>query len=154
MTERQEAPSRRKRINEFLQAYWDDLRDSRPYPREDEIDMQDMADIWDSCFLIKCDPKTDSEKPFTYTYLGQALIEAYGVDSREKDICEKLVYPTSMTMVGKFREVMLTGRPVEEESEFRNHKNMLIKYRSTLLPLADETGRIGFILGGMKWKAY
>ena len=35
-----------------------------------------------------------------------------------------------------------------------NHKKVVIKYRSTLLPLADETGQIGFILGGMKWRNY
>ncbi len=154
MTARQDALSQKKRINEFLHAYWEDLRSGRPFPREDEIDMHDVAPIWDSCFLVKCGPEGGGERPFTYTYLGKALIDAYGVDSREKDICEKLVYPSNMVMVGKFHEVVSTGKPVEEESEFRNQKNMLIKYRSTLVPLADETGEIGSILGGMKWKAY
>lgn len=142
----------KKRINELLQVYWEELRGNRPFPLEKEINIEDLENIWDSCFVVKVDPELP-DQPFTYTYLGDSLIEAYGSDN-ERDICERLVFPSSMSLVHKFQEVLEKKAPVTEESEFINARNALIKYRSSILPLGDKEGHIGFLIGGMKWKAF
>ncbi len=142
----------KKRINELLQVYWDELRGKRPFPLESEISIEDLEMIWDSCFLVKVDAANPNQ-PFTYTYLGDSLIEAYGSES-ERDICERLVYPSNMSLVHKFHEVMEKKEPVLEESEFINSRNALIKYRSNILPLGDKDGKVAYLIGGMKWKAF
>lgn len=137
-----------KRINQRLQAYWEELRGQRPYPKETEIDPEAIADIWESCFLVNV------QEGSKYTYLGQSLIEAYGDDLNDKEVCERLVYPSNSGIALKFQEVVDSKGAVVDEGEFINKKNLLIKYRSCMLPLGDEAGEVGFIIGGMKWRAY
>lgn len=152
MEQKKSVYTEKKRINELLEAYWNHLRGNRKFPLEKEINIEDLESIWDSCFLVKVNIH-DTGQPYTYTYLGDSLIDAYGSDN-EREICERLVYPSSMSLVHKFKEVIETGKPVEEDNEFVNAKGVLIKYRSNILPLGDEGGKIGYLIGGMKWKAF
>ena len=142
----------KRRINEFLKTYWEGLRRGRPYPYETEIDIRQLELIWDSCFLVR--KEDGDEKPYNYLYLGTALINAYGDDLNEREVCERLIFPSSMSLVHRFDEVMHEGKPVLDESEFTNNSGMLIRYRSIMLPLAKENGTVGFIIGGMRWKAF
>ena len=40
------------RINEQLNAYWDKLRARHAMPRETDIAIDDLKDIWQNCFLV------------------------------------------------------------------------------------------------------
>ena len=145
----------KKRINQFIEEYWTKLRDDRALPQERDVSVVELAAVWDSCFLVRVDDDGKEAEDFSYIYLGKSLVEAYGDDSSNKEICEKLVFPSSMSLVHKFREVVSSEKPVDEESEFVNSSGMLIKYRSNMVPLAKNEGEgVGYILGGMKWKAY
>jgi hypothetical protein len=144
-----------KRINDFLHAYWAAKRQEYPFPKEKEIDPADLSEIWDSCFLVRYNADAEDENEFTYLYLGKALVEAYGgQDATARDVCSRLVFPSSMSLIHKFREIIKTGQPAEEVNEFMNAKKFLIKYRSTMLPLGDDQRKVRFIIGGMKWKAF
>lgn len=147
---------REKRINEKLQLYWEAKCRGRKFPLESEIIPEDIADIWDSCFLVTLDDEHThgDSATFKYTYLGQSLIDAYGDDLVNKEVCERLVYPSNGSLMHKFKEVIETKQPVLEESEFTNMNNMLIKFRSVMLPLGRTQDEVGFIIGGMKWKAF
>ena len=145
----------KQRINEYLLAYWDVKRGERAFPFEKEIEPAELSEIWDSCFLVRFNEGVEDEGEFTYLYLGTALVEAYGGDDASaRDICARLIFPSSMSLVHKFREIIQTGKPAEEINEFLNSKKLLVKYRSTMLPLADERGIVRYIIGGMKWKAF
>jgi hypothetical protein len=138
------------RINERLNTYWDMLRGSRAMPAEGDVAIEDIKDIWPSCFLI-----TLKDKKFSYSYLGDQLVEAYGDDITGKEITEKLVYPHPPSLVKTFNEVMRTGEPKTDDSEFVNSRGATVKYRSCVLPLAGVDGNsVAFLLGGMKWKAF
>lgn len=144
----------KQRINEFLYSYWDKKRSGRPYPNESEIDPSELDAVWDSCFLVRYNHGEADENEFTYLYLGSTLLEAYGgSDDRARDICTQLIYPSSMSLIHKFKDIIRHGKPVEESGEFLNIKKILVKYRSNMLPLADQNGNVIYILGGMKWKA-
>ena len=143
-----------RRINERIHQYWEDKKDGRAMPLEADIDPDEISDIWDSCFLVHVESGKDDQE-FKYTYLGQSLIEAYGDDLNNKEVCEKLVYPSSMSLVHKFKEVITEQKPVIEDSEFTNTKGMLIKFRSCMLPLGkDSDSDVQYVIGGMKWKAF
>ncbi len=145
----------KKRINQFIEEYWTKLKDGRALPQERDVSVANLAAVWDSCFLVRVDGDGAEAEDFSYIYLGKSLVEAYGDDSTDKEICEKLVFPSSMSLVHKFREVVSSKKPVDEESEFVNSSGMLIKYRSNMVPLAKNEGEgVGYVLGGMKWKAY
>ena len=145
----------KQRINEILQEYWDSLKKGGEYPDESEVDPDALAEIWDHCFLVKVEHE-NIERPYEYVYLGESLIRAYGGDDvTEKDVAETLVYPSDKSLLHKFKEVVDSRQPVEEDSEFTNASDMVIKFRSNMLPLSHggEEG-VAFILGGMKWKAF
>jgi hypothetical protein len=60
-----------------------------------------------------------------------------------------------MPLVRQFQEVLRYGAPTEDWGEFINLTGEIVRYRSILLPLGTQGGReIGYILGGMKWKAF
>lgn len=121
---------------------------------ESDFDPYAVEDIWDSCFLVHIEDATRPDG-FKYTYLGSSLVEAYGDDLTNREVCERLVYPSSMSLAHKFREVLESQKPVTEESEFTNAKGMVIKFRSCMLPIG-KTGMQGvqYVVGGMKWKAF
>ena len=146
--------SQSKRINEVLLSYWEGLKAGRAFPLESDVDPDAIEAIWDSCFLIMVEG-SGAEASFRYIYLGEALIEAYGDDLTDKEVCEKLVYPGSMTLVHKFRDILKIKEPVMEDNEFTNKNGMLIKFRSCMCPLGkSDTQNVGYIVGGMKWKAF
>lgn len=142
-----------RRINEVLSSYWHMQRGDRPFPLEQEIDVDLLMDIWDSCFLVRVDTQT-SERKYHYLHLGSALVTAYGGTLDDKEICEKLVFPSNMSLVHKFDEVVNKVSPILDEAEFTNSRNVPVKYRSIMLPLGLPNGKIGFIIGGMRWKSF
>ena len=138
------------RINERLNAYWDSLRGSRTMPNERDISIEDLKDLWQYCFLISV-----KEGKFSYSYLGEQLVEAYGDDFTGKEIAETLLYPHPESLVKTFTEVAKSAAPQIDESEFTNSRGATVKYRSCVLPLAgNDEGSVAFLLGGMKWKAF
>ncbi len=141
-----------QRINEVLREYWESVRGSKPYPDESDVDITQLATVWDSCLMVRFIERTQR---YEYSYLGSDLVTAYGDDSQEKEICEKLVYPSSNTLFHQFEEVVANGQPIEQEGEFVNSNQLHVRYRSILLPVGvDGESRVGFIIGGMRWKPY
>lgn len=145
-----ETMPRRARINEQLTEYWHELRADHPLPFEHEINAESLRDIWSSCFLVTVKPQG-----FAYDYIGKELLDAYGDDLTGREITETLLYPHPRTLFDTFKHVVASAEPATEDGEFTNSKGRLIKYRSSVLPLAGR-GRAGvsFLLGGMRWKAF
>ena len=141
------------RHHQQLQKYWEKLRGNRPFPTESEINPEDIAEIWPSCFLVSVNDLNNG-LGYRYSYLGDEMIEAYGEDTYNPDIVNKLVTTTSSPMIKKFDEVVKTQKAVVDESEFTNLKKLKIRYRTCMLPLAAPDGKVGFIIGCMRWKAY
>lgn len=139
------------RSHERLLHYWESLKGGHDFPREDDIDPDKIADIWPSCFLISIDDVT-RRLGYRYSYLGEALVEAYGDATNGADVAMKLLATADMPMVKSFEEVQSTRKPVVDESEFVNLKNLKIKYRTSLLPLGYRNGEVSHILGCMRWK--
>ena len=139
-----------RRITEKLLRYWLKLRSDKQFPNESELDIDHLSDIWDSCFLVEM----RSPGVFRYNYLGRNLIEAYGGDVTNEEISKKLVSPYTERVAKKFAEVVAARKPIKDDAEFIDSKNLQIKYRQILLPLGDSTGELKYILGGMRWKHF
>lgn len=142
-----------KRISERLFHYWDDLRRDRAYPTEGDIDYREISDIWDSCFLVRVSEDVRA-RGYKYSYLGTSIIEAFGDDLTGQEVYAKLVDTANDDIVHRFEEMVERAEPLIDESEFINRRKMLVKYRYCMLPLGREKGKVDYIIGGMKWKAY
>lgn len=140
------------RINERLLEYWEELKGDRAFPLESEVRPEDIKEIWDNCFLVAIVP--EEEPRFKYSYLGQDIIEAYGAEGDSRAVCEELVYPAPAPLTKKFADIEANATVEKEDNEFTNAKGLTVKYRSVMMPLGLADGSVGFILGGMKWKAF
>ena len=119
-------------------------------PVEDDIDPDDLQDLWDYCFLIHVQDINKAD--YNYTYLGKAIKEAYQgriVD----DIDENMASPNAHKLVISYSKVIETHAPVVEEGQFLNLHNDVVKYRQCLLPLG-ENGKVEAIFGGMRFKVF
>lgn len=137
-----------KRLEDILLNYWNSLNKDDSLPHENDIDPQKLEDIWDNCFLSLI----TKNRGYRYEYLGEHLIEAYGSDVESG--VEKLISTNSHRTVEKFDEAMSRKEPVQDNGEFTNSNQMLIKYRQILLPFVNEDGKVTYILGGMRWKSF
>ncbi len=138
------------RITDILREYWESKKGSAPYPDAEDIDSEDLSHIWEDCFMIKVE---DGGKSFSYEYLGDSIADAYADDMEGKEIIEDLLYPESPGVLIKFRETMQTCLPLEYEGAFINKNNADIKFRKILMPVGEK-GKVGYILGGMRWRAF
>ena len=141
------------RFHERLQDYWDKLRAGRPFPAEREVNPDDLAEVWPSCFLISIDDVT-RRLGYRYSYLGDALVAAYGDDLHSPDVSALLTAVGNTPMAKRFDEVVKERKPVMDENQFTNSNKLNIRYRSCMLPLGDKDGEVTHILGCMRWKAY
>lgn len=138
------------RINELLEAYWNEIRGDREMPLESDVNAKDLSEIWDHCFLVNVHPDK-----FAYSYLGPKLIEAYGDDLTGKEIAQTLLEPHPASLYAQFRHVAESEKPSNDENEFRNSHGAMVKYRACIMPLgAHGYEGVAFLLGGMKWKAF
>lgn len=146
--------SRHNRITDKLRDYWNELRGSRAYPSEREIDPRALDSIWPACFLIDIRKEDDSQMHFHYEYLGDELLHAYGEDIGKEQV-SVLIAPNKQRMIDKIHEVVKTGEPLEDESEFVNVNSVLIKYRKIFLPLGDaDKGEVNYVFGGIRWRGF
>lgn len=137
-----------RRITLRLLAYWERLRGGRAMPTEQDIDPDDIADLWDECFLIHTQ---DLNKPdYGYTYLGDRIRAAYDGGLSEKDPV-LLLSPNAAHMSESYQKVLASGKPLIDEGEFTNIRGQVIKYRQCMLPLG-EGSKIQAIFGGMRYK--
>ena len=91
------------RITEHLKEYWGKKKAANPYPSETDVDEEELAAIWESCFLIEVE---DGGKKFKYEYLGNKIVEAYGADLEGLSVDDDPLYPESPDITTKLRETM------------------------------------------------
>jgi len=137
------------RLTDLLMNCWNVWSEDGAIPPEARIDPEMLLPVWDECFLVQV---LESGR-FRYDYLGKSLIEAYGEDYSQEEV-DSLVSPHKQKVVKRFDEVVKRGIPLEDEGEFRNSLGLTIKYRQLLLPFSGSSGRVEYVLGGMRWKAF
>ncbi len=146
----QESSPLERRITLRLLSYWEKIRDTREMPTENDINPDDIGDLWDYCFLIHV---ADLSKPdYSYIYLGDAIIAAYQEGLSEADP-GGVVSLRPSKLAKSYHKVIATGKPAIEEGEFPNLAGHTVKYRQCLLPLG-EYGKVDAIFGGMRFKVF
>ena len=139
-----------RRITLRLLAYWEKLRRDKIMPSEEELDPDDLQELWDYCFLIHT--KDLSKEDYNYTYIGKELQKAYHGELTKAD-CLDLSSLNARKLSGNYETVINSKTPLIDEGEFVNMHNDLVKYRECLLPLGCD-GKVDAIFGGMRFKLF
>ncbi len=137
-----------RRITIRLLAYWEKIRGEHPMPTEEDIDPDQIPDLWDHCFLIHV--RDLGANDYNYTYLGQAIADAYkhGLSDEEQ---HGIVSPNAGKLLNNYKQVIDQRKPMVEDGDFRNLRNELVKYRQCLMPLGKD-GQVIAIFGGMRFR--
>lgn len=143
-----------RRLPDLLTHYWDGIKGSRALPNENDVHTEALEKLgcWKDCFLIHV-REIAKEKDYTYHYLGPSIITAYGEDLTGVSI-RSFTSQDAPNLEEKYFEVIATVRPVINEGEFENARNMMVRYRQCLVPLGNEEGKVQAILGAMRYRLY
>ncbi len=143
-------PAVERRITLRLLAYWEKLRSGRDMPAESDLKPEDIADLWDQCFLLHAEHFGNSN--YHYSYMGDSITKAWLDGAREGDASE-LVSPHTARLAPIYRDIIKTGKPIINEGEFRNQQGQAVRLRQCLVPLGKD-GRVEAILGSMRFKVF
>ncbi len=142
-----------RRLTHKLVDYWHLLKGEDILPAESAIDSDDIADMWEDCFLLRPrgDAGFDDAWGFHYHYKGPELKAVFVQPNPEAD--EQLLVLPPEKIIAVYQEMALTKLPIVEEVEDFSLAFGQIKYRMCLLPMGDpEEGVIESIFGGMRYK--
>ena len=129
-----------------LVRHWDSKRAGRPLPLRADIDPLDLRTHLGSLNLIECLPGYED---FRYRLIGTKITEAYGRDSTGRTVRE--LYAESDVeyrdfLLAWYRDVSLQQKIGRAEGTLRPVNREFRNFDSLLLPLANDTGAVGWIL--------
>jgi hypothetical protein len=137
-----------RRITLRLVAYWERIRKGKVMPLEAEINPDDIADLWDDCFLVHT--KDLVQPDYNYTYLGVNVGAMYAEGMKSNDM-EGLDHFNAAQLSRSFQKVIDTKKPVIEEGELTNALGRQVLYRQCLLPIGSDE-QVEAILGGIRYR--
>lgn len=138
-----------KRISNIIIKHWNEVRGDRPFPAEKELDPGVLETVLDNCYLVRARGIME-ENTFEYVYIGKNIEAAYGDDSLT--VNDHYTSTSPLTHKDKFKEVIETRKPVEDEGKFVNRNGDTVRYRQCMVPLGGDGLLIDTILCGMRYK--
>jgi hypothetical protein len=133
---------RERRLVLRLLSYWREIAGERAMPRRSDVDGSKISDMWGHCFLLDV---PDSGEP-VFSYVG----EHYPSGS---DLLGRTVSAAGGdNLLGQaasyHRQVLARAIPITLGGQFVSREKNTVLYRSILLPLGEEEGRVTALLGG------
>lgn len=141
-----------RRLNEVLRLYWEDLRGERPYPSEDDLDLDELLPIWDACFVLQARDVALGQD-YNYTYLGPFIIQAYE-SGRIPFPIPGVVCLDAAHLAPEFEHVFAHPEPLIFEGSYGLPEGRELRYRQIILPLSHRPGSVGALLGRLGYRIY
>ncbi|AAZ68688.1 PAS domain-containing protein [Ehrlichia canis] len=141
-----------KRAIKILFSYWNQLRDNRMFPQIEEIEKEEIREIWPHCFIIEVKNDTEDQK-YNCNYIGEKAIELYKSDIKVYAEAQNmtLFFPQIIeNLFDHLESVIENQEPIMDESETESADGNYIKIRQCLLPLGknNEVTHIIGVIGG------
>jgi hypothetical protein len=141
-------PAPEKRLVLRMLELWRRARKDDPLPHASDITVADVGSDAEHVYMIDV---LDPAGP-RFTYVGSALHAAGGPPSPGTLVAE-CPDETVLTLTARhWREIVERHVPVTRGGVGR-HGGSSVLYRSIMMPLADESGRISTLLGAVNWRA-
>jgi hypothetical protein len=139
-----------QRISNRLIGYWLQLSAHQSLPCETDINPEEIADIWEHCFLIRIQPENEHHV-LVFEYMGDALLHSYGEAMVEQHFHSLSLSKKQGSIFSNILNIIEEKTPIVEESEYVNHAGEEVKYRMALVPFANTGGHLSYVLGGVRW---
>ena len=134
-----------RRLVMRLLAYWRGILPENGFPPTSLVDPHALGDIWPTCFVLQF-PDESAEPVFCKA--GHAI--AVTIDGDFEGMRVSALSHESLAEHATFfaDEVRARKVPITRGGAFSDPQGVIQLFRSILLPLGDETGRIEGLLGG------
>ena len=141
-----------RRLNEVLRIYWDELRGNRPYPDEDDLDLDELLPIWDACFVLQA-RDVALGKDYNFTYLGPYILHAYDSGHIPFPI-PGVVHLEAAHLAPEFERMFAQPEPVIHEGTYPLPQGRELRYRQIILPLSHRAGSVEALVGRLGYRIY
>jgi hypothetical protein len=143
-----EVDSREQRLVLRVLGHWRGLCDARSLPRRSQIDPQLFAQDWANCLLIDVDPKPERSR---FAFAGANLRDPSWPTLERQSLGECQENTLLHVATHYLARVIAKGVPISTGG-VGIHLGVPIIYRSILLPLAENGGRIDGVLGAANFR--
>ena len=134
-----------------LLSYWNGIKEDRSIPDISQINLGEMGELWDDCFVL--DVKQPDRPEFQH--FGSELIQIFEQDYTGAILDEKAVHPVLADLNLFIEEVWIMESPVSHCGEFSTGEAEKLRYRSLLAPLAENgDNSIQFLIGTTNYRKY
>jgi hypothetical protein len=140
--------TREQRLVLRVLARWRSLCRGASLPRRSQIDPQHFGQDWASCLLLDIDPKLECSR---FAAVGENLRDPNWptLDRQSLAECQE---STLLYMATSYAgRVLAKGVPISTGGVGLHHGEPIV-YRSILLPLAENDGRIDGLLGAANFR--
>lgn len=120
----------------WLDVYWNHLRGDAPLPLARDLRPEDIPYALGHVALVEAEHGTGR---FRYRLVGTELTELWGRELRGAYVDETYGFAIRQEVLGAYRRVVRTGRPLGRTRIFGLRTTML-GYRRLMLPFATEAG--------------
>lgn len=129
-----------------LFGYWTEKRGARPMPRRSDLHPRDIK------FLLPNVHLWDAQPPHVIRLIGDNIVRFDGVNYTGQPATAGLPQQAAKMLLQILGQVVRSGTPVFRAgkaywSERYGYRN----FEACYLPLSDDTGAIGMILGGFAY---
>lgn len=148
MTDHSSAMERRMVVR--LLHYWRDLMgEERRFPPLNRVNPETIAESWDWCFVLDAGPSVTD--PF-FQFIGSGFADELkgSADTRAISSLDRgsLLFQASRL----FAMCQKRTVPVSFGGAFNNAANEPIIFRSIILPLGDDDGRLRYLMGATSYR--
>ena len=141
-------PVLEKRLVLRMLDLWRQARKDEPLPRASAITVADVGADAENVYVIDV---LDPAGP-RFTYVGAAL-QVAGCPPEPGSLVAECPGETVLTLTSRhWRETVERHVPVTRGGIGR-HGSHSVLYRSIMMPLADESGRVSTLIGAVNWRA-
>ena len=139
-----------QRMTFRLLSYWQRVRGDKTFPSLAEIAIHEIEDMFHQTFVIKLG---DTEGDHLFEYFGPDLATKFGEDFTGQFVIDCMKEASVYNTIGFYEKVLEVRGPVSESSEFHLDGNE-VRYRTLLLPLANDGMFIDYIIGTTNYKIF
>ncbi len=138
-----------RRMAHRLLAHWRDAQPEGGFPSLNAVLARDLGDILPSIFVLKV--SADAGEP-AFARVGKLFAGEVSGDLMGRPVSTVPEGTLLEQAVGIYAEVLARKVPITRGGEFEHVQGGTVLYRSIILPLSENQGTIGFLLGAANSK--
>lgn len=143
-----------RRLTKRLEAYWKRICREDATPQIKSFNPRAVESLWKNCFCLEVDVDKKERICYTYTYIGENLIEIFGNSLLKRRVSSNVGFLPAKEVIVRLDDLVFSPKYEEFDGRFIGNTNGVIKYRSCILPFCNKSnkdGKVDSFIIGLSW---